>query len=246
MILEMNLPKVKGLFITGTDTGVGKTIVAGGIAKVLAQKGHRVGVFKPVSSGCVHQYEGLVNVDASFLRTCSGCDFELSAINPVGYVTPAAPFVCEEHENRFVDFELIAQAYRKICAKSNIMIVEGIGGVRVPISRNTDLLDLARQFDLPVVVVTRPNLGTINHTLLTIDAVRNAGLDLAGVVISGYDATNATLAEETLPGILEEWGQVPVLSIVPFDGETDIDNNRIGQLTLEELQDCDWIHLAEH
>jgi len=246
MQLEMNLPKVKGLFITGTDTGVGKTVVAGGIANVLHKQGHRVGVFKPVASGCTNQYEGLVNEDANFLRACSHCDFPLSVISPVGYVTPAAPVVCEEHENRRVDFGSIAEAYRKICAESEVIIVEGIGGVRVPVSYGVDVLDLMKQFDLYVVIVTRPNLGTINHTLLTIDAVRDAGLKLAGVVISGYDAANATLAEETLPGILEEWGQVPVLSIVPFDEEIDIENRRIGKLALDSLEDCDWAHLAEH
>lgn len=246
MQLEMNLPKVSGLFITGTDTGVGKTIVAGGIANLLHRQGHRVGVFKPVASGCTSQYEGLVNADANFLRACSHCDFPLSVISPVGYVSPAAPVVCEEHENRVVDLGSIAEAYRKICAKSEIMIVEGIGGVRVPISFGVDVLDLMKQFDLPVVIVTRPNLGTINHTLLTIDAVRSAGLDPAGVVISGYDAANSGLAEETLPGILEEWGQVPVLSIVPYDEETDIENSRLGELAAEALGDCDWAHLAEH
>lgn len=246
MQLEMNLPKVKGLFITGTDTGVGKTVVAGGIANVLHQQGHNVGVFKPVASGCTNQYEGLVNEDANFLRACSHCDFGLSVISPVGYVTPAAPVVCEEHENRMVDFSTIAEAYRKICVKSDIMIVEGIGGVRVPISFGVDVIGLMKQFDMPVVIVTRPDLGTINHTLLTIDAVRNAGLDLAGIVISGYDAANSGLAEETLPGILEEWGQVPVLSIVPYDEETDIENNRLGELITEALDDCDWAHLTEH
>ncbi len=245
MQLEMNLPKVSGLFITGTDTGVGKTVVAGGIANVLHRQGHRVGVFKPVASGCTNQYEGLVNDDANFLRACSHCDFPLSVICPVGYVSPAAPVVCEEHENRQVDFGSIAEAYRKICAKSEIMIVEGIGGVRVPISFGVDVVELMKQFDLPVVIVARPDLGTINHTLLTIDAVRNAGLDLAGVVINGYDAANVGLAEETLPGILEEWGQVPVLSIVPYDEEIDIENSRLGELAGEALGDCDWAALAQ-
>ena len=244
MQLEMNLPKVRGLFITGTDTGVGKTVVAGGIANLLHQQGHRIGVFKPVASGCTNQYEGLVNDDANFLRACSHCDFPLSVICPVGYVSPAAPVVCEEHENRQVDFGSIAQAYRKICAKSEIMIVEGIGGVRVPISFGVDVVEMMKQFDLPVVIVTRPDLGTINHTLLTIDAVRNAGLDLAGVVICGYDAANVGLAEETLPGILEEWGQVPVLSIVPYDEEIDVENSRLGELAGEALSDCDWSGLA--
>jgi dethiobiotin synthetase len=96
-----------------------------------------------------------------------------------------------------------------------------------------------------VVIVTRPDLGTINHTLLTIDAVRGAGLEVAGVVISGYKALDASIAEETLHGVLEQWGQVPVLSIVPYDDEADVEGNRLGEVIPEALEDVDWAQLAE-
>ena len=237
----MNLNKAKGFFVTGTDTGVGKTLIAGGIAKLLRDSGSRVGVFKPVGSGCNHEHEGLVNADAHFLRNCSHCDFELSVINPVGFVAPAAPLVCEEFENRAVDFGAIENAYNQICDASDCMVVEGIGGVRVPISAGVDVLDMMKEFALPVVIVTRPNLGTINHTLLTIDAVRNAGLDIAGVVISGYDAHEANLAEETVADVIAEWGQVEILSIVPLDDESNVEDGRLGELTIEALGDCDWL-----
>jgi len=240
MALSLGLPRMKGLFITGTDTGVGKTLVAGGIANALRYEGKRVGVFKPVGTGCSHQHEGLVNADSEFLRSCSHCNFPLSEINPVGYVNPAAPLVCEEFENRAVDFGRIAEAYNKICADSEFIIVEGIGGVRVPVSAGVDVLELAKQFQMPVVIVTRPNLGTINHTLLTIDAVRNAGLDIAGVVISGYDVESAGLAEESLPMVLEEWGGVDILSILPFDEESNVENNKLGSLVVESIGDVDW------
>ena len=174
-LAELELPKMRGLFVTGTDTGVGKTLVAGGIARLLRDEGLKVGVFKPVATGCREQYEGLVNADSEFLRMCSDCDLELSVISPVGYVTPAAPIVCEGHERRRVDFELIAECYKRICEESDVVIVEGIGGVRVPISGDVDVIAMMKWFGLPVVVVTRPDLGTINHTLLTIDAVRGAG-----------------------------------------------------------------------
>lgn len=207
---------------------------------MLRFSGKKVGVFKPVGSGCLHQHEGLVNPDSEFLRNCSHCNFSLSEINPVGYVTPAAPLVCEEFENRAVDFELIKQAYTKICSDSEYVIVEGIGGVRVPISVNIDVLDLAKEFQMPVLIVTRPDLGTINHTLLTIDAVRNAGLEIAGVVISGYDIESAGLAEETLPAVLEEWGNVDILAIVPRDEESSVEENRLGKEVIEALSDINW------
>jgi len=240
MSLSLDLPKVKGLFVTGTDTGVGKTLIAGGIANVLRYNGNKVGVFKPVGSGCTHQHEGLVNPDSEFLRTCSHCNFSLSEINPVGYVTPAAPLVCEEFENRVVDFEAIKEAYTKISADSDYMIVEGIGGVRVPISNGVDVLELAKQFQMPVLIVTRPDLGSINHTLMTIDAVRGAGLAIAGVVISGYDIESAGLAEESLAAVLEEWGDVEVLSIVPRDEESSVEENKLGKEVIEELSEIAW------
>lgn len=240
MSLSLDLPKMKGLFVTGTDTGVGKTLIAGGIANLLRFNGKRVGVFKPIGTGCTHQHEGLINADADFLRTCSHCNFSLSEINPVGYVTPAAPLVCEEFENRVVDFPKIAETYKKICADSDYMIVEGIGGVRVPISANIDVLDLAKEFQMPVLIVTRPDLGTINHTLLTIDAVRATGLEIAGVVISGYDIESAGLAEESLAGVLEECGNVDVLSIVPKDDESSVEENKLGAEVIESLSDTNW------
>ena len=243
-MLDIELSAAKGIFVTGTDTGVGKTLVAGGIARILSQDGQRVGVFKPVASGCTHQYEGLVNADSDFLRMCSGCDFELSVISPVGFVTPAAPVVCQERERRSVDFGAVAAAYKKICTESNVMIVEGIGGVRVPISGDVDVIEMMKWFGLPVVVVSRPNLGTINHTLLTIDAVRGAGLELLGVVINGYDALSATVAEETVGDVIEEYGDVDVLSIVPRDEGSNVEEGKIGQLAVEALGDCDWAKIC--
>jgi dethiobiotin synthetase len=240
MSLSLDLPKVKGLFVTGTDTGVGKTLIAGGIANVLRFNGKKVGVFKPVGSGCTHQHEGLINSDAEFLRTCSHCNFSLSEINPVGFVTPAAPLVCEEFENRAVDFDKIVEAYKKICADSEYVIVEGVGGVRVPISVNIDVLDLAKEFQMPVLIVTRPDLGTINHTLLTIDAVKAAGLEIAGVVINGYDIESAGLAQESLAGVIEELGDVDIISVVPRDEESNVEENRLGADVVEELGEIDW------
>ena len=203
----MELRRARGFFITGTDTGVGKTLVSGGIANILHSAGKKVGVFKPVASGCEKDFDGLFSQDAVFLRDWSRCDAELSAINPVRFVTPAAPYVCEEHERMQVDFEGMARAYDEICGQSEVMIVEGVGGIRVPLSQGVDVLEMAKWFGLPLVIVARPDLGTINHTLLTIDAARNAGLHIAGVVISGYNAETAGLAEETLPMVLEECGQ---------------------------------------
>ena len=244
MSLNLELPRAKGLFITGTDTGVGKTLIAGGIARVLSGQGVKTGVFKPVTSGCRNTREGLISGDAEFLGMCGDSELMLTEISPVNYLTPATPSVCEVVERRAVDFGKIAGVYKHICRTSDFVVVEGIGGVRVPISAGVDLLDMAVEFALPVVIVTRPDLGTINHTLLTIDAVRGAGLQVAGLVVNGYDIMSESVAEQTVCDVLCEWGRTCVLSMVPRDEGSDVEQGILGDEVVEVLEQCDWGRLG--
>src|SRR4030042_4708572 len=140
MPINLNLPKKAGLFITGTDTGVGKTLIAGAIARILADKGLAVGVFKPIATGCKRKWDGLVSDDTEFLAFLANSALSLSIITPVGFRTPAAPIVSAAHEGLPIDFDKIAAAYKDICRDSDIVIVEGIGGVRVPLKEQFDLL----------------------------------------------------------------------------------------------------------
>jgi dethiobiotin synthetase len=244
MKLRLNLPKKDGLFITGTDTGVGKTLVAGAIARILAEEGLAVGVFKPVATGCRHSREGLVSGDAEFLLYCAGCEHPLYVVNPVTFETPAAPIASAQRERREIEFETIASAYGYICGNSDVVIVEGIGGVRVPITDKVDVLELAGQFNLNMVVVARPSLGTINHTLLTVDAVRRAGLRLVGVVINGYNEAQADYAEQTAAEVIARCGRVDVLAVVPFDETASVENGSLGEVIVDSLRGCDWRSLA--
>ena len=244
MPINLNLAKKAGLFVTGTDTGVGKTLIAGAIAKILTEKGVKVGVFKPIATGCKRSWDGLTSDDTEFLAYCANSDLSLSTITPVGYPTPAAPVVSAACDGPAVDFDRIAAAYKDICQNSDIVVVEGIGGVRVPLTAEFDLLDLAVEFALPVVIVARPNLGTINHTLMTIDCVRAAELKIAGVVINNYNATESTVAEDTAPEVIAKWGGVSVLSVVPFDETADIEEPNLGEFIVGSLMDCDWAELA--
>ena len=114
----------------------------------------------------------------------------------------------------------------------------------MPISEGVDVIDMMHAFGLAVVVVTRPNLGTINHTLLTIDAVRHAGLKLAGLVVSGHDQRHATIAEETVFDVLTEWGRTRILAVVPRDPESDVEAGRLGNAALDALRLCDWRRIA--
>ena len=243
-MLNLNLPKKNGLFITGTDTGVGKTLIAGGIASVLRRQGLKVGVFKPIASGC--RNDGvLVSDDTEFLAMCADAEYSLSVITPVTYKTPAAPITCAQVEGRAIDYEEIATAYNYLCENTDVVIVEGIGGAMVPLDAKHTVLDLAVQFNLPMVIVARPNLGTINHSLLTIAAVRNAGLPVAGLVISGYNALEADIAEETAPDVISEFGNTPLLSIVPYDENSSVEDGKLGEGIIETLSFCDWKALSE-
>jgi len=235
--------KYKGVFITGTDTGVVKTLIAGAIAKILSQKGKKIGVFKPVATGCKKAKQGLVNEDAQFLARCAGSKLSLDIINPVTFEMPAAPFVCEKAENKKVNFKKIADAYKKICQNSGFVIVEGIGGVKVPITNRIDVLGLAKMFKLPVVIVARSKLGTINHTLLTIDAIRRSGLLLAGVIINGYDEKTKDFAKKSNAKIIEKLGKVKILAVVPFDDKTNMKKFIIGQKVLKSLKKVNWLKI---
>ena len=243
-MLDLKLPKKNGLFITGTDTGVGKTLISGGIASVLRQQGLKVGVFKPIASGC--RDEGvLISDDTEFLAMCADADYSLSIISPVTFKTPAAPITCVQVEGRAIDYEEIVTAYTYLCENTDVVIVEGIGGAMVPLDAEHTVLDLAAEFDLPTVIVARPNLGTINHSLLTIAAARNGGLPVAGLVISGYNAFEADIAEETSPDVISEFSNTPLLSIVPYDEESSVEEGRLGEGVIETLSFCDWKALSE-
>lgn len=230
-----------GLFITGTDTGVGKTVVAGAIAAWLARRGGRVGVFKPVATGCPHRREGLVSEDAEFLAACADARHPLHIICPQRYAEPLAPAVAAERAKRPLDWAEIGRAWREVASSSDVLIVEGVGGVLVPLDESRTALDVAAEMALPAVVVARAGLGTINHTLLTLRALREAGVSVAGVVVNRYPAEGAGPAEETNPRAIERWGRTSVLAVVP---EERIDAPAVPPGIVAAIEPVDWEKLA--
>ncbi|MGB7158081.1 MAG: dethiobiotin synthase [Tepidisphaeraceae bacterium] len=206
---------IPGLLVTGTDTGIGKTVVAGAIADWFRRQGNRVAVLKPAGSGCVRRREGLVSEDAEFLAHCADARHPLDVICPVRYVEPLAPAIAAERAKEPLDWAAIDRSIAAMSTGSDVMVVEGVGGLMVPMDPKHTFLDVARWLTLPAVVVARPNLGTINHTLLTVNALREAGVKVAGVVINRYPAQNADVASETNPRAIERWGKAPVLCVVP-------------------------------
>ncbi len=206
---------IPGLFITGTDTGVGKTVVAGAIADWFRRQGKVAGVCKLAATGCEHRREGLVSEDAEFLAVCADSRFPLDVIAPVRYAEPLAPAIAAERAKQPVDWAAIDRSIQEISRESDVLVVEGVGGIMVPMDAKHTVLDAAKWLNLPTVVVARAGLGTINHTLLTLHALRMAKVPIAGVVINRYPADMPGAAEETNPRAIEKWGKVNVLTIVP-------------------------------
>jgi dethiobiotin synthetase len=172
------------LFVTGTDTDVGKTVVAGAIANHFFRKGFRPGVCKPVATGCAIGREGLMSEDAEFLASVAHSRHTLDLVCPQRFRDPLAPAVAAQREGRRVDWPAIDGALQYMSRDSDAMIVEGAGGVLVPMDEGVFVLDVCRWLGLPVVVVARAGLGTINHTLLTLWEIERRGLPVAGVILS--------------------------------------------------------------
>jgi dethiobiotin synthetase len=167
-------------FITGTDTGVGKTALTCWLIRGWLANGSAAAGLKPISTGN--------REDAIRIRNAMEFRLELDEINPVHFGEPAAPLVAARAENRTIDFARVDQIIRDVGGRFSHVAIEGIGGWRVPLAPDYGVREWARDLGLPVVVVARGTLGTLNHTLLTVGSIREAGLTCAGVVVySGAD-----------------------------------------------------------
>ena len=194
------------LFLTGTDTDVGKTYVATLLVRALRAQGVDAVGLKPLCCGG--------REDAEALHAASGAAISLNDVNPVWLRPPAAPYPAAMIENRSIDLALIRETFARLRGAHEAVIVEGVGGWLVPITRDFFVADLAEEFALPVAVVVANRLGALNHTLLTIESIRARGLECAGVILNHTTAPNAApdLAATTNRGILEDIAGVPILA----------------------------------
>ncbi len=202
-----------GLFVTGTDTGVGKTIVTAGLALAFAARGHDVGVVKPVQSGAFASDPG---GDAMLLKRWTGTAEPVGEIVPYAFEAPLAPLVAAQLAGRVVDRDHLVEHVLAVASRHHVLLVEGAGGLIVPVGEDWTIADLALSLDLPLLIVARAGLGTVNHTALTVLAARSLGLDPVGVILNGpHDestAQNATL--------IERFAETPVLGRMPWlEGE---------------------------
>lgn len=206
----------KGIFITGTDTGVGKTYVACGIAAALRSTGIDVGVMKPAETGCPARNGKLVPLDAMRLMKAAGAKDVLGLVNPYRFRKPLAPSVAARMERKSVRSKKILDSYDALSRRHDFMIVEGAGGIMVPLAGDYLFLDLAKALGLPALIVARPGLGTINHTLLTVGALRGGGIKIKGVIINYTFGGKSGWAEKTSPAVIEELSGVNILGVVPY------------------------------
>ena len=212
----------KGIFVVGTDTGVGKTIVAAGIAGALHRLGIDVGVMKPVSAGS--------REDARFLRKSVESTDPIDLVNPVHLRLPLAPYVAAKLLKKRIGLEKIDYAFKVLSKKHKFLIVEGAGGVLVPIQKRFLVADLVRKFSLPALVVARATLGTLNHTLLTIEALRSRKIQVVGILLNGLEPKHRDLAVRTNPKILREFSGLPILGILPRLEGVDVRSCQYGSL----------------
>jgi len=218
----------KGIFITGTDTGVGKTVIAAGIIRALRRQGVKAGGMKPVETGCIDEGGTLVAKDGRLLREIAEMDEPATVVTPVRFLYPLAPMVAAELEGRSIDLEAVMQAYSMLITKYDFLVVEGAGGIMVPLKDSGGSIssglsspaffisDLIKSLDLPVIVVAGAGLGAINHTLLTVAHAIGKGIEVLGVIINSSGPAGNTPAEQTNPGILQRICPVPILGVVPY------------------------------
>ncbi|MBI4341342.1 MAG: dethiobiotin synthase [Candidatus Omnitrophica bacterium] len=215
--------RIRGVFVTGTDTGVGKTVVACGLAAWCRQHGLDAGVMKPVATGGRRRRDGgrarWVSDDAMALAQAARTRDPWPLVNPVCYREPLAPSTAASRARRPISMRRLVRAFGALARRHDVVIVEGIGGLLVPLTARASVADLARQLGLPVVIVARPGLGTLNHTLLTLRCARQAGVRVAGLIVNHHapppSGRMGRLAARTNPEVLRRLGKVPMAGVLP-------------------------------
>jgi dethiobiotin synthetase len=210
----------RGVFVTGTDTGVGKTLAACALVHALRARGLRVAPMKPVAAGAVPHEGGWANEDTLALAAAAGPGAPpLEAITPVLLREPLAPHIAAAREGREIRLEPLFDAHRRLASDWDFTVVEGVGGFHVPLSPTRDARDLAAALGLPVVLVVGLRLGCLNHALLTADSVRGAGLFLAGWIANAIDPAMAA-ADENVAALAERL-PAPLLGRLPYSEPAD-------------------------
>jgi dethiobiotin synthetase len=205
---------MRGWFVTGTDTGVGKTWVSVSLMHALREQGHRVLAMKPVASGCAKTEEGLRSGDALMLQEAASSSLPYERLNPYAFEAAIAPHIAARHAGVSIDMGRLAREARALGTECDYLVVEGVGGWYVPLSGQEKVSDLAVRIGLPVVLVVGMRLGCINHALLTAESIEHSGLKLAGWVANLVDPHMEAVAENVRDLSLRL--RAPLLGLLPY------------------------------
>ena len=189
-------------FLTGTDTGVGKTFVTSLLARSLRQSGHDTIALKPLCSGD--------RADAEILRAAGGNELTIDEVNPLWFQTPVSPLVAARRENREISIPSLVAWFHNVSSGRKSVLVEGAGGWLAPIAAGATVADLCAALDLPIIVVTANRLGCVNHALLTLESIRAHGLECHGIILNTIDPAPDD-ASRTNRALLEEFTSIPIL-----------------------------------
>ena len=199
---------MKTIFIAGTDTGVGKTIVAGALASALRLKGRNVGVMKPIACGSEE--------DARFLMANAGVKDPLELVMPIYLKEPLSPNVAAKVERKKIYIKKIAVPFQKLKKKYDVLIVEGCGGLLVPVTKDFFVIDLIPMMKAETVLVSRSGLGAINHSLLSLEALRHRKIEPIGVIFNRLSGGPLSVPEQTNPRVVVESGRTCALGVFPY------------------------------
>jgi dethiobiotin synthetase len=214
----------KGVFVTGSDTGVGKTVIAGAIAAAIKAHGLDVGVMKPVASGAKEIEGKLVSEDAVYLKKIIDSTDDDALVNPILLKPPIAPTIAASKTGVPIDIDKIWKAYEELTNKHEFVVVEGIGGLMVPIDDTLFVADLVRKMDLALVIVSRDYLGAINHTLLTLEYAKSRNIRIKGIVINMLKNGGDFVRE------IEKHSSAPVLGTIPFKENVSVEDCVYGDI----------------
>lgn len=207
--------RARALFVTGTDTGVGKTLIAAALLRGLRERGERVAGMKPVASGCRETPNGIVNDDALALIAEASQPAPYRIVNPYAFVPAIAPHVAAVEAGTRIDLRELERAYRILAGLADVVVIEGAGGWLTPLDERHALADFVKRVKADVILVVGLRLGCLNHALLTAQAVERSGLELAGWVANGIDP-HFERASDNIHA-LQERLKSPLLGIVPHN-----------------------------
>jgi dethiobiotin synthetase len=203
----------KGIFICGTDTGIGKTVVSAGILALLLKKGRHAGYYKPVISGVTSDRRRLLSIDPEFVRLASGLKEETENMTCFRFRRPVSPHYAARLEGQFIEITKIRNKLENLKRKYDHIIIEGCGGLAVPLTDDGYMqYDLIQDLKAPVILVAKSGLGTINHTLLTVESALSKNIPVKGIILNNYKGTDM---ENDNAETIRKFSKIPVLGMVP-------------------------------